>query len=197
MSKTEEPIFFETPAQFRKWLDKNHRACAEQWIGFHRKNSGRPSITWPQSVDEALCFGWIDGLRKGIDASSYKIRFTPRRPTSTWSAINTRRMNELIRNGRVRDAGLEAFRRRTAKKTATYSYENRGSAALSDAATTEFRRQRAAWRWFTNQPPSYRQTATWWIVSAKRPETQAKRLKILIADSADGRRIAPLRKQND
>src|SRR3954469_17425863 len=124
MSKTEEPIFFETSTQFRKWLSQNHRTCSEQWIGFHRKSSGRPSITWPESVDEALCFGWIDGLRKGVDAFSYKIRFTPRRSTSIWSAINARRMRELIRASRVHKAGLAAFDRRTETKTAIYSYEN-------------------------------------------------------------------------
>jgi uncharacterized protein YdeI (YjbR/CyaY-like superfamily) len=196
MSKTEDPIFFETPAHFRKWLGQNHRSCSEQWVGFHRKGSGRPSITWPESVDEALCFGWIDGRRKGIDGSSYKIRFTPRRSISTWSAINSRRMKQLIRAGRVASAGLEAFSRRTAKRTAIYSYENRAAAALPGSATTVFRRQATAWSWFMNQPPSYRQTAIWWVVNAKRPETQEKRLKILIADSASGRRIAPLRKQN-
>src|SRR3954471_1825203 len=116
-------IFFATPAEFRAWLDKNHARVAEQWVGFYRKATGRPSITWPESVDEALCVGWIDGLRKGIDAESYMIRFTPRRPMSVWSATNIRRMEQLIQLGRVHPAGLAAYKRRTPNKSAIYAYE--------------------------------------------------------------------------
>ena len=185
----EEPIFFATPARFRAWLKKNHARCSQQWIGFHRKSSGLPSITWPESVDEALCFGWIDGLRKSVDERSYKIRFTPRRSTSTWSAVNARRMKELIGLGRVQDAGMKAFERRTEDRSAIYAYENRKSARLSRSAEQQFRSNRSAWDWFMKQPPGYRQIMTWWVVSAKRPETQTKRLARLIAESKKKRRI--------
>jgi uncharacterized protein YdeI (YjbR/CyaY-like superfamily) len=144
-------------------------------------------------VDEALCFGWIDGLRKTVDAEAYKIRFTPRRPKSTWSAVNVRRIQELMREGRVQQAGLAAFGKKVNAKSGIYTYENRQSAILSGTAEEQFRSNRSAWEWFQNQAPSYRQTAIWWIVSAKRPETQEKRLKILITDSKAKRRIEPLR----
>lgn len=189
----EEPIFFARPSQFRAWLKKNHAKQPQQWIGFDRKSSGLPSITWPEAVDEALCFGWIDGLRKTVDADSYKIRFTPRRPTSTWSAINTSRMKELAKQGRVHPAGAKAFAKRVPAKSGIYSYENRSSAILDVAAKRKFRSNGAAWVWFQKQAPAYRQTAIWWVVSAKRVETREKRLAILIADSAAKRRIAPLR----
>ena len=189
----EHPIFFRTSAQFRSWLEKNHATCSQQWIGFYRKNSGRPSMSWPEAVDESLCFGWIDGLRKSIDADSYKIRFTPRRSNSNWSEINIRRMQQLMREGKVRPAGAEAFAQRSARKSGIYSYENRGSALLSRAAEREFKSHPAAWQWFVAQTPSYRQTAIWWVVSAKRPETRKRRLATLIADSAAKRKIGPLR----
>jgi uncharacterized protein YdeI (YjbR/CyaY-like superfamily) len=190
---SEKPIFFRTGPEFRAWLLAHYAKSLQQWVGFHRKSSGRPSITWPESVDEALCFGWIDGLRKGIDASSYKIRFTPRRAVSVWSAINIRRMEELIQLGRVHPAGLEAYERRTANKSAIYSYENRKSAALNGAAEKRFRSNRDAWKWFEAQAPGYRQTAVWWVISAKRSETQERRLTALIADSKAKRKIRPLR----
>jgi uncharacterized protein YdeI (YjbR/CyaY-like superfamily) len=192
-AKREQPIFFAKPAQFRAWLQKHHATWPEQWIGFYRKDSGRPSITWPEAVDEALCFGWIDGLRKSVDKESYKIRFTPRRLKSTWSAVNTRRIEALARQGRVHPAGDQAFSQRLPGKTGVYSYENRRSAVLSSAARRQFRSSRAAWNWFQNQPASYRQTAIWWVVSAKRDETREKRLATLISDSAAKRKIAPLK----
>ena len=183
------PLYFATPEAFRVWLEKNHQTKSEQWIGFYRKASGRPSITWAEAVDEALCFGWIDGLRKTIDASSYKIRFTPRRPSSNWSAINIARMKELIREDRVRPAGMTAFDKRTPAKSRVYSYENRKAARLSSAATKLFRAESIAWRFFQQQPASYRQAAIWWMVSAKRPQTQNNRLQRLIASSKAGRRL--------
>jgi uncharacterized protein YdeI (YjbR/CyaY-like superfamily) len=179
---------------FHTWLATNHAKRAEQWIGFYRKHSGRPSITWPQAVDEALCFGWIDGLRKTINADSYKIRFTPRKRKSNWSALNVRRAEELAQRGRMRPAGLKAFELRAPAKPGIYSYENRQSAALSKSAERQFRSNRAAWDFFQQQPASYRTSAIWWIVSAKRPETQQKRLETLILDSQAKRRIGPLRK---
>jgi uncharacterized protein YdeI (YjbR/CyaY-like superfamily) len=187
--KANSPIFFARSDDFRGWLEKHHQTITEQWVGFHRKSSGRTSITWPEAVDEALCFGWIDGLRKTIDAGSYKIRFTPRRPNSIWSAINIARMKELIREGRVRPAGMTAFQKRTPAKSHVYSYENRKAARLSSAATKLFRAESVAWKFFQRQSKSYRQTAIWWVVSAKRPQTQENRLQRLIASSKAGCRL--------
>jgi len=183
------PVFFAKPVTFRAWLEKHHQTKREQWVGFHRKASGRPSITWPEAVDEALCFGWIDGLRKTIDAGSYKIRFTPRRSTSNWSAINIRRMKELMRERRVRPAGIKAFQKRVPERSGIYSYENRKSATLSTAARKQFLADIVAWKFFQQQPASYRQTTIWWVASAKRPQTQQDRLRKLIAFSKAGRRL--------
>jgi uncharacterized protein YdeI (YjbR/CyaY-like superfamily) len=188
-SAEDSSIFFAKPPAFGAWLEKNHEVKREQWIGFHRKGSGRPSITWPEAVDEALCFGWIDGLRKFIDAESYKIRFTPRRPSSNWSAINIRRMKELMREGRVRPVGRKIFQKRVPERSGIYSYENRKSATLSDAAVKLFRAESAAWEFFQSQSASYRQTAIWRVVSAKRPQTQQDRLRKLIAFSKAGHRL--------
>jgi uncharacterized protein YdeI (YjbR/CyaY-like superfamily) len=188
-SKANSPIFFAGSDEFRGWLEKHHQTITEQWVGFHRKSSGRVSITWPEAVAEALCFGWIDGLRKTIDTGSYKIRFTPRRPSSIWSAINIARMTELILEGRVRLAGMTAFQKRTPAKSHVYSYENRKNAILSSPATKMFRTESAAWKFFQQQSKSYRQTAIWWVVSAKRPQTREIRLQRLIASSKAGRRL--------
>jgi len=183
------PTFFAKPVTFRAWLEKHHQTKREQWVGFHRKASARVSITWPEAVDEALCFGWIDGLRKTIDAGSYKIRFTPRRPTSNWSAINIRRMKELMRERRVRPAGMTAFQKRVAERSGIYSYENRKSATLSAAARKKFHADIVAWKFFQQQPASYQQTTIWWVASAKRPQTEQDRLRKLIAFSKAGRRL--------
>jgi uncharacterized protein YdeI (YjbR/CyaY-like superfamily) len=188
-SAEDSPIFFVKPVAFGAWLEKHHQTKREQWVGFYRKASGRPSITWPEAVDEALCYGWIDGLRKTIDAESYKIRFTPRRPTSNWSASNIRRMEELMREGRVRPAGIKAFQKRVPKRSGIYSYENRKSATLSAGARKRFHANLVAWKFFQRQPTSYRQIAIWWVVSAKRPQTQQDRLRKLIALSKVGRRL--------
>ena len=184
-----EPIFFPTPAAFRKWLTRNHATCREQWIGFHRKASGRPSITWPESVDEALCVGWIDGLRKTIDAESYKIRFTPRKKESNWSAVNIARVQELTRQGRMQPSGLKAFALRKPEKSGIYAYENRKSAVLNKADEKRFRSNRKAWEFFQRQPPSYRQNVIWALATAKKEETRRARLEKLIAASEAGRRI--------
>ncbi len=188
-SAEDSPIFFSKPVTFRTWLEKHHQTKREQWVGFYRKASGRPSITWPEAVDEALCLGWIDGLRKTIDAESYKIRFTPRRPSSNWSAINIRRIKELMRERRVRPAGIKAFQKRVPQRSGIYSYENRKSATLSTGARKRFRADDIAWKFFKQQPASYRQTAIWWVVSAKRPQTQQGRLRKLIAFSKAGRKL--------
>lgn len=188
-STSTAPVFFAKPADFRKWLARNHLSANELWVGFYRKDSGRPSITWPESVDEALCFGWIDGIRKKVDEQSYKIRFTPRRAKSTWSAINIGRIAVLTKQKRMHPAGIAAFARREEKNSARYSFENRQSAKLSPADERIFRRDRAAWQFFQKQPPGYRRLAAWWTVSAKRTETRQKRLKRLIEFSRSGRRI--------
>jgi uncharacterized protein YdeI (YjbR/CyaY-like superfamily) len=187
-----EPIFFETPAHFRAWLEEHHEARRELLVGFYKKGSKRPSITWPQSVDEALCFGWIDGIRRGIDDESYSIRFTPRKPTSNWSSVNIARVAELTKEGRMRPAGIEAFERRSEKRSGIYAYEQRRAARLSAGQQREFMANDDAWSFFQAQPPGYRQTATYWVVSAKREETRRKRLATLIEDSASGRRLGRL-----
>jgi uncharacterized protein YdeI (YjbR/CyaY-like superfamily) len=183
------PLFFATPDTFRGWLANNHERATELWVGYYRKDSGRPSITWPESVDEALCFGWIDGIRKKVDGKSYKIRFTPRRAKSTWSAVNIARIAVLTGEGRMQRAGVAAFSRRIESNSAKYSFENRESAKLSVGAEREFRRDPIAWEFFQRQPAGYRRLAAWWVISAKRPETRHKRLQRLIAESRARRRI--------
>jgi uncharacterized protein YdeI (YjbR/CyaY-like superfamily) len=186
------PVFFETPAAFRAWLETHHARRDELWVGFYKRASGRPSITWPESVDEALCFGWIDGIRRSLDERRYAIRFTPRRPQSTWSAVNIKRAKELTRLGRMEPAGLRAFQARADEKTAIYSYEQRKTARLEAADERQFRANAKAWAFFNAQPPWYRRVAVYWVISAKRPETRARRLAALIADSARGRTVPPL-----
>jgi uncharacterized protein YdeI (YjbR/CyaY-like superfamily) len=184
--------FFATPTEFRAWLAAHHATGQALWVGFRKKGSGRPSITWPESVDEALCFGWIDGVRRSIDADSYAIRFTPRKPRSVWSAVNINRATELIELGRMQPAGLKAFKARTEEKSAVYAYEQPHSAALDPADEQRFRANEAAWSFFQSQPASYRKAAIWWVISAKQEATRHRRLATLIEDSAQGRTIAPL-----
>jgi uncharacterized protein YdeI (YjbR/CyaY-like superfamily) len=184
--------FFATAAAFRKWLERHHGSERELFVGFYKRGTGRPSLTWPESVDEALCFGWIDGVRRRIDEESYEIRFTPRKAESTWSRVNVERMAELERAGRVAPAGRAAFARRSEKRSGTYSYEQRHRAKLDAASERRFRAARAAWKWFEAQAPGYRRTAIFWVVSAKREETRRRRLEQLIECSAAGRAIPPL-----
>lgn len=188
------PKFFATPEAFRAWLDAHHERETECLVGFYKKDSGRASITWPESVDEALSFGWIDGKRKTIDEISYTIRFTPRKARSNWSAVNVKRMAVLITEGRVRPMGLAAFEKRAAERTGIYAYENRKSAVLDPEAEREFRRNKKAWAYFEAEAPSYRQQAMWWVITAKREETRRSRLATLIDDSAHGRRIPHARR---
>jgi uncharacterized protein YdeI (YjbR/CyaY-like superfamily) len=186
------PVFFAAPSEFRAWLEEHHRTVPELWVGFHKRGSGKPSITWAEAVDEALCFGWIDGVRKGIDDLSYAIRFTPRRPRSTWSAVNVKRVGELTEQGLMRSAGLKAFEQRAEEKSGIYAYEQRNAAKLDDAHEQRFRANEKAWSFFQAQPAWYRRAAIWWIVSAKKEETRLKRLATLIEDSEHGRTIQPL-----
>jgi uncharacterized protein YdeI (YjbR/CyaY-like superfamily) len=187
--------FFATQAAWRRWLEANHDKADEIWVGLYKKSSGRPSITWPEAVDVALCFGWIDGVRKGIDEISYRNRFTPRRPGSNWSDVNVCRVEALTADGLMTPPGTRAFEARLARRPGTYSYEQRHEAALSPADEARFRANRTAWTYFESRPPSYRRTAIWWVVSAKQEATRQRRLAALIEDSAAGRLIGPMRRQ--
>ena len=188
-----EPTFFATPADFRAWLERHHESDSELIVGFHKRGSGRPSITWPEAVDQALCFGWIDGVRRRIDDASYSIRFTPRKARSTWSAVNIKRMKELVDGGLVAPAGLAAFERRADDRSAIYSYEQRKAAKLEADQERRLRADERAWAFFEAQPPSYRRAAIHWVTSAKKPETRDRRLAQLIECSAAGEPVPPLR----
>lgn len=183
------PTFFATPSKFRAWLRKHAARETELIVGFYKRGTGLPSMTWQESVDEALCFGWIDGVRTGIDERSYKIRFSPRRRRSTWSAINIERVRALQSEGRMTRAGLEAFARRDEAKSRTYAYEQVKHAAFGPAQVAEFRRHKKAWRFHAAQPPSYRHMIAWYVTSAKRPETRQARLAKVIAAAENGRRL--------
>jgi uncharacterized protein YdeI (YjbR/CyaY-like superfamily) len=186
------PIFFSTSSALRAWLEAHHATTMELLVGFHKKGSGKPSITWPEAVDEALSFGWIDGVRRSLDDVSYTIRFTPRTARSTWSAANIKRATELIEAGSMRPAGRKAFEARRDERSGIYSYEQRGKAKLGREFERQFRSNTKAWAFFMSQPPGYRTTATYWVVSAKREETRRRRLATLIDDSAHERTVRPL-----
>lgn len=191
--KALEPIYFASPAKLRAWLKKNHGSAAEAWVGLHKKETGRPSVTWPELVDQVLCFGWIDGIRRRIDEESYAIRITPRKSKSHWSAVNLRRARELIELGLMEPTGQAAFDARDEEKARRYSYE-REHAELPKEYANELSANRKAWKYFQTQPPSYRKAAIAWIVTAKRDETRRRRLATLIRDSEMGLRIGPLRR---
>ena len=193
-SSAPKTVFFATPADFRAWLEKNHALHTELSVGFYKRASGRPSITWPESVDAALCYGWIDGVRNSIDTLSYRIRFTPRKPTSTWSAINVKRVAELTKLGLMHPAGIKAFDARKGDKTGIYAYEQRKTAKLPPAHEKKFRANRKAWAFFQKQPPWYQRTATYRVISAKQEATREKRLAELIRDSEAGLSIKELRR---
>ena len=187
-----DPTFFATPSEFRAWLEENHARIPELSVGFYKTGSGRPSITWPEAVDQALCFGWIDGARRGIDDVSYKIRFTPRKTRSFWSAVNIKRVGELAALGQMTTAGTRAFEQRAGERSGVYSYEQSKTVRLDDAYELRFRANEQAWSFFTSQPPWYQRAAIWWVVSAKREETRLRRLAALIEDSERGRTVGPL-----
>lgn len=184
-----QQMFFATPADFRAWLEQNHDKQQELLVGFYKKGSGKPSITWPESVDQALCFGWIDGVRKSIDDESYMIRFTPRKPRSIWSAVNIKRMGELIDMGLVHPAGMKAFEARTDERSGVYSHEQKEAIKLDEAQEAQFKANEKAWAFFTHEAASYQRVAIWWVISAKKAETRQKRLNQLIEDSARGERV--------
>ena len=183
-----KPKFFATPEKFRAWLEKNHATETELLVGFYKRDSGKPSITWPESVDEALCVGWIDGIRRTIDETSYSIRFTPRATKSKWSAVNIRRVGELTKLGRMKPEGLAVFEKRDASQQDGYSYQ-RKDAKLDAAMEKTFRANKTAWTFWEAQPPYYKRTLSFFVISAKREETRAKRLAQLIAACAEGKRL--------
>jgi uncharacterized protein YdeI (YjbR/CyaY-like superfamily) len=187
-----KPIFFAKPSELQAWFKKNHDKASEIWVGFHKKSSGQPSITWPESVDEALCFGWIDSVRRSVNDTSYTNRFTKRKARSTWSAVNIRRAKDLIGLGRMQPTGINAFEQRSDERSAIYSYEQRQSAKLSGAFEKQFRANKKAWKFFRAQAPWYQRVAAFWVVSAKRDDTRLKRLAKLIEDSENGRTVPPL-----
>jgi uncharacterized protein YdeI (YjbR/CyaY-like superfamily) len=179
---------FRSQAELRRWLKAHHARERELHVGFWKKASGKGGITYPEALDEALCYGWIDGVRRSLDEDSYTIRFSPRKPTSNWSAVNIARVQELIASGRMRQPGLEAFERRDRSRSNAYSFEQ-ADVALPRADQRTFRANAEAWSFWKAQPPGYRKVATWWVVSAKREETRRRRLETLIACSAKGERL--------
>jgi uncharacterized protein YdeI (YjbR/CyaY-like superfamily) len=185
---TRQPTYFPTEADFRRWLAAQHENADELLVGFWKKGTGKPSIDWPQARDQALCFGWIDGVRKSLGDEAYTIRFTPRRKGSIWSKVNVERFNALKADGQMTPAGELAYEENK-HKTGLYSYE-KPLAKLTAAETAELRKQKAAWTYWEGQPPGYRKLVLNWITTAKKPETRSKRLATLIEDCAAGRRIA-------
>jgi uncharacterized protein YdeI (YjbR/CyaY-like superfamily) len=187
--RPEDVIYFETPAELRAWLEANHETGTELWLGYHRKRSGRPSVTWQDVVDQELCFGWIDSVRYSLGDDRSAQRITPRRKGSVWSAVNIKRFHELELAGLVHAAGRAAFDRRDEARSRVYSYENRPRGLAADDEA-EFRKHKRAWKFFEAQAPSYKRTAAWWIASAKREETRKRRLEQLIETSGAGERLA-------
>jgi uncharacterized protein YdeI (YjbR/CyaY-like superfamily) len=182
------PIFFNCKSEFRTWLEKNHLSVTEQWVGFYKKETGKPSMTWSESVDQALCYGWIDGIRQKVDEESYCIRFTPRKPGSSWSKINIAKVEVLLLQGLMHPAGIEAFKKRKEDKSGIYSFENE-TKELPEAYVMIFRKNKAAWEYYASRPPSYRRTVTHWVLSAKKEATRLLRLEKLIAGSGERKRI--------
>lgn len=183
-----KPRFFSGPQQFHRWLVENHDSVNELLVGFHKKSSGKRSITYPEALDEALCFGWIDGIRKNLNETSYTIRFTPRRPKSIWSLVNIRHVERLKKDGRMQPSGLAAFALRDAKRTAIYSFENKPR-VLSPEFQSLFRKNSNAWEFFNKQPPFFKKTIAFWVMSAKKEETRLRRLNQLIEASAKEERL--------
>lgn len=183
------PAFFSDAQAFREWLQAHAGSAAELLVGFHKVASGRPCMSWSESVDEALCFGWIDGVRRRVDEHTYTIRFTPRKTSSIWSAINIAKYRALEAAGRVTPAGAQAFSHRTDTRSVVYAYEQPSVAALSVAETRTFKRDAQAWRFFEAAPPSYRKTVLHWVTSAKKAETRSRRFAALLAACSAGQRL--------
>jgi uncharacterized protein YdeI (YjbR/CyaY-like superfamily) len=184
-----KPTFFAKPADFRKWLAKNHDKATQLLVGYYKVGSSKVSMTWPESVDEALCYGWIDGVRKSIDAESYTIRFTPRRQGSFWSNKNIASAKRLIKAGRMKSAGLKAFKQRLGVKSGAYSFEQEQIAPFSPALEKRFKAKKTAWEFFNKQPLGYQKTMRHWVMTAKQEKTQLKRLVQLIETSGEEKRV--------
>jgi len=187
------PRAFRTPAGFRTWLSRNHSTATELIVRCYRTHAAARGMTYAQALDEALCFGWIDGVRRSLDADSFSIRFSPRKSRSIWSLVNVAHVERLTRAGRMTDSGLAAFNARDERCTGVYSFE-RPAAALTPAYTRRFRADKTAWAWFQSQPPGYRRTSVHWVMSATREETRMRRLHVLIACSGEATRIPLLRR---
>jgi uncharacterized protein YdeI (YjbR/CyaY-like superfamily) len=190
------PRFFARPVALRAWFKRNHRSASELWLGLHKRATKVPSVTWSEAVDEALCFGWIDSVRKPLDAQRYPIRFTPRKPSSRWSALNVKKMKALLEAEKVTAAGLAAWQARTGKPGRTSSYGARNAAELTPEELASFQANGRAWAFFEAQAPWYRRTSVFWVVSAKKPETRARRLATLVEDSLQRRPIKPLTRKS-
>ena len=197
MAATSEAIFFETPAALRDWLDEHHTTADDLIVGAWKKSTGKRSLTWPEIVEEALCVGWIDSIRRSVPDDGWTIRLTPRRKGSTWSAVNVAKVAELREAGRMHAAGEAAFAARRADRTGVYSFERVGVPELAPEDEARFRANDAAWTWFSARPPSFRKQALHWVLSAKRAETRARRLATLIEDSAAGRPIPQMRRPGE
>ena len=191
-----QPKFFTSPDKFREWLERNHDGATELLIGFHKKSSGKKSVTYAEALDEALCFGWIDGVRKNLNETSYTIRFTPRKPTSIWSNVNVKHVERLQKEGHMHAAGLEAYERRSPERTGIYSFENRPR-ELSPEYEKIFRQNKAAWKFFQEQPAGYKRLMVFRTVSAKKEETRLRRLKQLIESSEKGERMGILKPKDN
>ncbi|MBK7131989.1 MAG: YdeI/OmpD-associated family protein [Bacteroidales bacterium] len=185
---SEKPIFFKTPEEFRSWLEKNHKIKTELYVGYYKKASGKPTMTWSQSVDEALCFGWIDGIRRSIDKESYCNRFTPRRETSRWSSVNIKKVEELIKSGMMQPAGLQIYNKRKEEMSGISSYESEAK-QLHEEFENKFKENKTAWEYFSRQAPSYKRTIIHWILSAKQEKTKLARLEKTITESEKQKRV--------
>jgi uncharacterized protein YdeI (YjbR/CyaY-like superfamily) len=182
-----KPKFFKSPAEFHEWLQKHHDKSKELFVGFYKKSSGKKSITYPEALDEALCFGWIDGVRKSIDEISYAQRFSPRKPKSIWSLINVRHVERLKSEGRMQPSGLAVYALREDKRTGVYSFENRPR-ELSPEYQKVFQKNKKAWEFFKNQPPYYQRTLSFYVMGAKQEATRLRRLQLLMESSEKGKR---------
>lgn len=194
----ETPTFFSTPAEWRQWLERHHEESTFLWVGYYKKHTGIPSMTWEESVDEALCFGWIDGIRKRIDSEAYKIRFSPRKKSSIWSGKNISRIRELIDADMVSSKGIAAYEARSTDKSVVYGYENKDKAVLPPEYENQLKANPEAWTFFSEElAPSYRQTSIWWVIKAKQQKTRDRRIQVLIESCVERRKIPPLRRKGE
>lgn len=198
MSPDEETIYFDSPAAFYKWLSDHHETTPEQWVGYYKKHTNKPSMTWPESVDQALCFGWIDGLRRSVDEDRYRIRFTPRKATSIWSDVNVKRYAELLAEKKIQPAGKAAYARKKKEKSGVYSFEqNLKSLTLPPEYESILKREKMAWAFFQSLAPSVLKGTIWWVISAKQEATRQRRMTELIRCCGEGKKIKMLRRKGE